>query len=104
MSQPPPRPQPHSRARIPVVGRDERGHRDEVIRIGRVAQPEREREAERDEQRRAGEEAGEPPIQVLERPEQKLEAQGTLLRRGRGASLSSGERPHKFLASYGFLC
>ena len=73
-----------------VVGRDQRGDRDKVVGIGRVAQAEHERDAERDEQRGSLEQVGEGLVDLLDRPEQELEVHHSSSRR---APAQSGQSP-----------
>jgi hypothetical protein len=74
MAQPPPRAEPGGAAAVSPVGRDERGHGHEVVRVRGVAQAQDERDPERDQQRRALEQAREPLVGALERAEQPVEA------------------------------
>ena len=69
----PPGAESDRRAMVAILGSDQRGDRDEMVGIGGMAKAEHEREAERDQQRRAGEEARDPGVEVLERLEEEVE-------------------------------
>ena len=69
----PPHAEPGGGAPVAAVGRDQRGDRDEVVRVGCVAQPEHQRDPERDQQRSAAEQARQPGVDFLYRMKQKLE-------------------------------
>jgi hypothetical protein len=69
----PPCPEARGLARVTVLGCHQRGHRDQVVGVGRMSQPEQERHAERHQQRRAVEETGEQRVELLHRLEQEFE-------------------------------
>ena len=67
-------PEPRRAPDVPPVTGDQRGHRDQVVGIGRMAEPQRQGDQHRDQEGAAREQALQPGVDVLDRGEEELES------------------------------